>query len=370
MSALAVATGSINLGQGFPDTDGPDAVKRGRDRRDRSGPQPVPARASAFRRCGKRSLSTSSASTASTYDPDTEVLVTAGATEAIAAAMLALCEPDDEVVTFEPYYDSYAACIALAGARRTVVTLRAPDYALRSRRAPRRAITPRTKLVLLNSPHNPTGKVFTRAELALIAELAHRARPARRHRRGLRAPRVSTASTSRSRRCPGCATAPSRSRRAARRSRSPVGRSAGPARRPTLIDAVKTVKQFLTYVNGGPFQHAIAAGLGLGDDYYDGVPRRHARQARPAVRGPRGRGLRRLRAAGHVLRHHRHPPARATTTASRSAARCRNAAGWWRSRASCSTTTRSTGAPLVRFAFCKRPEVLDEAVARLKALAS
>src|SRR5262249_36524687 len=104
-------------------------------------------------------------------DPDTEILVTAGATEAIAAAILALCEPGDEVVTFEPYYDSYAACIALAGAERHVVTLEAPAYAF-DPDALRRAITPKTRLILLNSPHNPTGKVFTRVELELIAQLA------------------------------------------------------------------------------------------------------------------------------------------------------------------------------------------------------
>src|SRR5262249_8533078 len=107
------------------------------------------------------------------YDPDTEVLVTAGATEAIAGALLGLVEPGDEVVTFEPYYDSYAACIALAGAHRNVVTLRPdeqrwtfdPDQL-------RAAITPKTRLILLNTPHNPTGKVFDRAELQLIADLA------------------------------------------------------------------------------------------------------------------------------------------------------------------------------------------------------
>ena len=109
--------------------------------------------------------------TALEYDPDTEVLVTAGATEAIAAALLALCEPGDEVVTFEPYYDSYAACIAMAGAQRRVVQLRTPDYVVRPRRARGARSRPRTRLLLLNSPHNPTGKVFSRDELELIARL-------------------------------------------------------------------------------------------------------------------------------------------------------------------------------------------------------
>ena len=116
MSALAVATGAINLGQGFPDTDGPAEVLDAADRRDPRRPQPVPAGHRHPRAARTRSPRTSSAATALEYDPDTEVLVTAGATEAIAAALLALCEPGDEVVTFEPYYDSYAACIAMAGA--------------------------------------------------------------------------------------------------------------------------------------------------------------------------------------------------------------------------------------------------------------
>src|SRR5262249_27511713 len=103
-------------------------------------------------------------------DADSEILVTAGATEAIAAALLALLEPGAEAVTFEPYYDSYAACIALAGAQRRVVTLRPPDYTF-SLDELRDAITSKTRLVLLNSPHNPTGKVFTREELSAIAAL-------------------------------------------------------------------------------------------------------------------------------------------------------------------------------------------------------
>ena len=108
-----------------------------------------------------------------TVDPHREVLVTAGATEAIAATILALCEPGDEVVTFEPYYDSYAATIALAGAVRRTSVLRFPDFAV-DVDSLSAAFSERTRLVLLNSPHNPTGKVFTRAELELVADLARR----------------------------------------------------------------------------------------------------------------------------------------------------------------------------------------------------
>src|SRR2546421_3957076 len=169
MSAVALATGSINLGQGFPDTDGPDVVKQAAIDAIEGGLNQyppgigIPELRHAIRAHQQRFYGLD-------YDADTEVLVTTGATEAIAASLLALCSPGDEVVTFEPYYDSYAACIAMAGATRRVVTLRAPDYGFDPDEL-RAAITPRTRLVLLNSPHNPTGKVFSRAELALIADL-------------------------------------------------------------------------------------------------------------------------------------------------------------------------------------------------------
>src|SRR3954464_6313224 len=171
MSALAVQTGAINLGQGFPDTDGPEATREAAVRalRDGRGNQyppgmGVPELRTAISDHQRRFYGLE-------FDPDTEVLVTAGATEAIAAAMLALLEPGDEVVAFEPFYDSYAACIAMAGAVRVPLTLPAPGFrpdldALRD------AITPRTRLLLLNSPHNPTGMVLTREELTAIAELA------------------------------------------------------------------------------------------------------------------------------------------------------------------------------------------------------
>lgn len=171
MSALAVRTGSINLGQGFPDTDGPEEIREAAVRALRDGhgnqypPGPgIPELRTAIADHQQRRHGLA-------HDPDTEVLVTAGATEAIAASLLALLEPGDEVIAFEPFYDSYAACIAMAGGRRVPLTLRAPDFrpdldALRD------AITPRTRLLLLNSPHNPTGMVLTREELTTIAELA------------------------------------------------------------------------------------------------------------------------------------------------------------------------------------------------------
>ena len=171
MSALADHTGAINLGQGFPDTDGPtevieaavEAIRAGRGNQYPPGIGIAPLRAAVAEHQRQHY--------GLVWDPDREVLVTAGATEAIAAALLALVEPGDEVIALEPYYDSYAAGIAMAGGVRVPVTLRAPDFALDLDEL-RAAITPRTRLLLLNSPHNPTGTVLSKPELAAVAELA------------------------------------------------------------------------------------------------------------------------------------------------------------------------------------------------------
>ena len=172
MSALALATGSINLGQGFPDTDGPAEVADAAVEAIRAGhnqypPGPgIPALRAAIARHQARFWDIE-------VDPDREVLVTAGATEALAAALLALCQAGDEVVAFEPVYDSYRASVAMAGATLRVVTLEAPDWSV-DLDAVDAAITPATRVLLLNSPHNPTGKVFSETELTAIAELCVR----------------------------------------------------------------------------------------------------------------------------------------------------------------------------------------------------
>ncbi|HQV56587.1 MAG TPA: aminotransferase class I/II-fold pyridoxal phosphate-dependent enzyme [Ilumatobacteraceae bacterium] len=170
MSALALATDSVNLGQGFPDTDGPRQVLdaaiaaiNGGHNQYPPGPG-IPALRQAIADHQQRFYGLS-------YDPDREVLVTAGATEALAGALIALLDTGDEVVVFEPMYDSYQACIAMAGANVRPVTLHTPDYSFDPDEL-RRAITARTRLILLNTPHNPTGKVFDDAELRLIADLA------------------------------------------------------------------------------------------------------------------------------------------------------------------------------------------------------
>src|SRR5690606_16139133 len=165
---LAVRTNSINLGQGFPDTDGPDPVlaRAARAVTDHEANQYAPgfgfpALRQAVADHRKRFYGLS-------YDPDTEILVTAGATEAIAAALLALVEPGSDVLALEPYYDSYTAGIAMAGGNRVPVTLRPPDFALDTA-ALRAAVTPATRVLLLNTPHNPSGAVLDRSDLEAIA---------------------------------------------------------------------------------------------------------------------------------------------------------------------------------------------------------
>jgi N-succinyldiaminopimelate aminotransferase len=266
MSALAVATDSINLGQGFPDTDGPaeiaraaaDAVLAGRGNQYPPGPG-VPELRQAIAAHQKRFYGLE-------VDPDTEVLVTAGATEAIAAAMLALLEPGDEVIAFEPYYDSYAASIAMAGATRVPVTLRPPAFrpdldVLRD------AVTSRTRLILVNSPHNPTGMVLSRAELTEIARLAVE--------RDLIVvtDEVYEHIVFEGQHIP-ITTLPGMAERTVTISSAgktfsftgwKVGWVTGSA---ALVNAVRTTKQFLTFVSSGPFQYAIAAGLAMPDSFY------------------------------------------------------------------------------------------------------
>ncbi|MEO6310273.1 MAG: aminotransferase class I/II-fold pyridoxal phosphate-dependent enzyme, partial [Leifsonia sp.] len=172
MSALAVRTGSINLGQGFPDEDGPAVVLEAARQAISDGVnQYPPGRGDpllldAISRHQQRFYGL-------TVDPATEILVTAGATEALAATLLALLERGDEVVTFEPFYDAYGALIALGGGIHRTVPLHSPSFQPDESEL-RSAVTDRTRLILINNPHNPTGTVFSAETLALIVELAHR----------------------------------------------------------------------------------------------------------------------------------------------------------------------------------------------------
>jgi N-succinyldiaminopimelate aminotransferase len=265
MSALAVSTGSINLGQGFPDADGPPAVLDAAIDAIRAGHNQYPPGD------GIPELRAAIASHQEHwyrlgYDPTGEILVTAGATEAIAASILSLCEPGDEVVALEPFYDSYPACVALAGARLVGVTLRPPHFELDAD-ALRGAVTDRTRLLLLNSPHNPTGRVLTPAELSAVADVC------REHDLLVVTDEVYEHLVFDGEHVP-IATLPGMRDRTVTISSggktfSVTGWKVGWAAAPRpLVDAVRTVKQFLTYVNGGPFQHAIASGLGLPDTYF------------------------------------------------------------------------------------------------------
>jgi N-succinyldiaminopimelate aminotransferase len=377
MSALAVATGSINLGQGFPDTPGPAevldvaraAIGTPADQYP-PGPGTPELRAAVAAHLERfRGL---------TYDPDTEVLVTAGATEALTAALLALVEPGDEVVLLEPMYDSYAAAVAMAGGVVRPVPLTPPPpggdggHWTFDPADLRAAVTPRARLLLLNSPHNPTGTVLDRAELAEVAEVALEAGllvltdEVYEHLVFRGAEHVSAATL------PGM------------RERTLVVGSGGKTFNTTgwkigwicgpapLVAAVRTAKQFLTYVNGGPFQPAVAAGLALPDAFFTGIAADLERRRDVLVAGLREAGLptvspqatyfatvdvRDVRPDGDGLAFCRQLPERAGVVAVPS--------GVFYTR-----EHADLGRSLVRFAFCKRDEVLAEAVARLGRMAA
>ena len=365
MSALAVETGSINLGQGFPDTDGPTEVLEAAVRAIREGHNQYPP-GRGIPELRQAIADHQQAYYDLTYDPDREVLVTAGATEAITAAILALCEPGDEVIAFEPTYDSYAASIAMAHAVLKPVRLDGPDFDLDLDRL-RAAVTDRTRVLLINSPHNPTGRVLTETELAKIAELAierdlivitdevyeHLAfegahRPLATFP-GMRERTVQISS--------------------AGKTFSVTGWKIGwVCSTPELINAVTTTKQFLTYVSGGPFQYAVAEALRLPPERIAEVNDR-------------------LRAGRDQLRE-------GLTAAGLTPFRCQGAyfltvdvapLGYADGVDFCRDLPKKAGVVAVpsrvfyldpgpamtyiRFAFCKQPEILAEASRRLAALA-
>jgi len=364
MTALAVATGSVNLGQGFPDTDGPPevleaAVAAIRDGRNQYPPaMGVPELRAAIAAHQGRFYGIA-------VDPDTEVLVTAGATEAIAAAVLALCEPGDEVVAFEPYYDSYAACIAMAGGVRRPVTLRPPSF-LPDPDEIRAAVGPRTRLMLLNTPHNPTGAVLGRDLLEEIARIAVE------HDLVVVSDEVYEHLTFGVPHLPLAAMPGMWERTVTLGSGGKtfavtgwkVGWVTGPA---GLVAAVTAAKQFLTFVASGPLQPAVALGLGLPDAYFEGVAAAH--------RGKRDRLCAGLRDAGFGV----HEPS-GTCFVSADIRPLGEEDGMAFCRAlpaRCGVVAvpnvvfyddLDAGRPFVRFAFCKRDEVLDEAIDRLRTL--
>ncbi|MWA12476.1 pyridoxal phosphate-dependent aminotransferase [Streptomyces sp. BA2] len=373
MSALAVKTGAINLGQGFPDTDGPEEIREAAVRALRDGrgnqypPGPgIPELRAAVAEHQRRRYGLA-------YDPDREVLVTAGATEAIAASLLALVEPGDEVIALEPYYDSYAASIALAGGKRVPVTLR-PDAAEGRFRLDldelRDAITPHTRLLLLNTPHNPTGTVLTRAELTEIAKLAVE--------RDLLVVTDEVYEHLVFDDGEGTAHIPLASFPGMRERTVTIG-SAGKTfsytgwkvgwitSSPEMVTAVRSAKQFLTYVSSGPFQYAIAEALALPDSYFTSFA-----EGMRAKRDLLSEGL--IAAGFDVYRP------QGTYFITTDIRRLGESDGFAFCRAlpervgvvaipnAVFYDHREAGAPFVRFAFCKKDEVLAEAVSRLKSL--
>lgn len=367
MSALALSTGSINLGQGFPDTDGPEEVREAAVRALRDGrgnqypPGPgVPELRTAIAAHQKHRYGLS-------YDPDREVLVTAGATEAIAATLLALLEPGDEVIAFEPYYDSYAACIAMAGGTRVPVTLRPRDGRFRlDLDELRDAVTDNTRLLLINTPHNPTGTVLTREELTEIARLAverdllvvtdevyeHLVFDDAEHLPlasfpGMRERTVTIGS--------------------AGKTFSFTGWKVGwITSTPDLVTAVRSAKQFLTYVSSGPFQYAVAEALALPDSYYADFRADMLAKRDLLAAGLTDAGFEVYRPAGtYFITTDIRPLGESDGFAF-----CRalpERAGVVAIPNAVFYDHREAGAPFVRFAFCKRTEVLEEAVKRLKA---
>ncbi len=371
MTALAERMGAINLGQGFPDVDGPAEIVEVAARALRDGPNqyaPGPGTPELRRAVAEHQRRFYGID----LDPDRQVQATVGATEGIAAALLGLVEPGDPVVVFEPYYDSYAAGISMAGGERRTVPLRAPDLGL-DVDALLRAVrgdgdAPAARFLLLNSPHNPTGKVFARDELERIAAVC------RDHDLIAICDEVYEHLAFDAEHVP-LATLDGMAERTLTVSSGgktfaltgwKVGWATGPE---PLVRAVGAAKQYLSFSGHGPLQRGIAHGLGL--------PYAFFADARDALRAKRDRLCAGLEAAGlEVLRPQggyfatvdvrsigeqdgyafcQALPERAGVVAVPTVVFCDDEA---------------VGRPLVRFAYCKRDDVIDEAASRLAGLRS
>jgi N-succinyldiaminopimelate aminotransferase len=362
MSALAEATGAINLGQGFPDEDGPAAVLEAAIGALRSGhnqyaPLPgVPALREAIAEHQRRFYGIA-------LDPDSQVQVTMGATEAITAAVLGLCEPGDELIALDPSYDSYAAAAAIAGARFVPVPLHPPEWTLDGDELAA-AVSDRTRLLLVNSPHNPTGRVLTREELQAVADVCLE--------RDLIAvtDEVYEHLVFAGEHVP-LATLPGMAERTLTISSLgktfsvtgwKVGWATGPA---PLVAAVRAAKQFLTFAGATPFQHAGAAALRLGDAFYTGFAAELRAKRDRLCDGLAAAGLRVLAPQGTYF---------ANIDAGGDGTQfCRalvHRAGVVAIPTAVFSTDPRRLAPYVRFAFCKRHGVIDEAARRLAAHAS
>ncbi|ORW96699.1 aminotransferase [Mycobacterium sp. IEC1808] len=371
MSALAARIGAVNLGQGFPDEDGPpallkaaqDAIAAGVNQYPPGiGIAPLRQAVAAHRR---RHFGID-------YDPDTEILVTVGATEAIAASVIGLVEPDSEVLLIEPFYDSYSPVVAMAGAHRVTVPL-VPDgrgFALDAD-ALRRAVTPRTRALIVNSPHNPTGTVLSATDLTAIAEIAvaadllvitdevyeHLVFDANRHLPlagldGMAERTITISSAAKMFNCTGWK----------------IGWACGPAQ---LIAGVRAAKQYLSYVGGAPFQPAVALALDTEDAW--------VAELRRSLQGRRDRlaaGLSRIGFAVHdsdgtyFLCADPRPLGYDDSTAFCAALPEKVGVAAIPMSAFCDPAAPHADVwnHLVRFTFCKREATLDEAIRRLAAL--
>lgn len=365
MSALALRTGAVNLGQGFPDTDGPaevvevavDALRGGRNQY--APGTGVPELRHAIAAHQKRFYGLD-------VDPDSEVGVTTGATEAIAAALLGLVDPGDEVIVLEPYYDSYVAVIQMVGGVRRPVTLRAPDFRLPVDEL-RAAVSPRTTAILLNSPHNPTGTVLRREELTAIAEVAVEhdlvviSDEVYEHLTFDGIPHIPITTL------PGMA---ERTLTISSGGKSfsftgwKIGWATGPAQ---LVGAMIGAKQFLTYTSGSPLQPAIAHALGADDVYFDDFRTRLQSQRDLLCDGLAAIGFEVYVPEGTYF---------ATTDITPlgfddGVEFCRSLperAGVVAIPHQVFYDHVDVGRPLVRWAFCKQPNVIEEALERLAVL--
>jgi N-succinyldiaminopimelate aminotransferase len=354
MTALAEQTGAINLGQGFPDTDGPErltaaavaAITGGHNQyAPLSG---VPALRDAIAAHQHRHYG---------LEPE-DILVSFGATEAIAAAVLGLVDPGDAVMLLEPMYDSYAAVIEFAGATRSPVTLRPPDFALDADQLAR-AVSPRTKLVLLNSPHNPTGRVLSAQELQAVADLCIE------HDLVCVADEVYEHLVFDGEHIP-IATLPGMAQRTV--TISSVGKSfsvtgwkvgwaSGPA---PLIAALRSVKQYLSFAGGTPLQHAAAVALNECEAFTVALKDQLRANRDTLSAGLHAAGLTALPSQGTYFVN--------ADVGEDAVAFCRrlpHERGVVAIPTSGFYDDPTAGATLVRFAFCKRPEVIAEAVRRL-----
>jgi N-succinyldiaminopimelate aminotransferase len=363
MSALAARTGAINLGQGFPDEDGPAEVIDVAERSIRDGLNQYPPG------MGMPVLREAIAEHQQRFygievDPDREVLVTAGATEALASTLLGLLQEGDEVVTFEPFYDAYGATIALAGGIHRTVPLRAPDFApdldeLRS------AVTDRTRVILVNDPHNPTGAVFGRETLETIVELAHE------HDAVIVTDEVYEHLTFDRPHIPIATLPGARDRTVTISSGGKTFSTTGwkigwVVAPPALVTAITAVKQFLTYVNGAPFQPAIAAGLRMPDAFFTDIAATLAAKRDLLSAGLESAGFTVFPSHGSYFVVADAAPLGYTDAV----AFCRelpSLAGvvGVPISAFCGPRMRGEAASLVRFAFCKRVDVLERAAAQL-----